>query len=87
MVCAASDNDFDLKDLNKYLPCGSGDLRGADAEVLESVLGSKKGPVNYFSMINDIEKKVKVIIDKRLLDAEWASFHPIDNTGSTAINR
>jgi len=22
-----------------------------------------------------------------LIDAEWASFHPMDNTGSTAINK
>lgn len=38
-------------------------------------------------MLNDTEKKVKVILDKRLLDAEWCSFHPMDNTASTAINR
>ena len=87
MVCAAVDNDFDLKDLNKYLPCSSGNLRGADLPDLEKYLGCRKGTVNYFSIINDVEKKVKVIMDKRLLDAEWASFHPMDNTGSTAINR
>jgi hypothetical protein len=36
-------------------------------------------------MINDVEKKVKVIIDKQLIDGEWASFHPMDCTASTAI--
>ena len=30
---------------------------------------------------------VKIIMDKRLVEAEWASFHPMDNTGSTAINK
>lgn len=87
LICAAHDNDFDMKDLNKYLPVGNGNLRGCDPEPLEQFLGCKKGMVNFFSMINDADKKVKVIIDKRLLEAEWASFHPMDNTASTAINR
>jgi hypothetical protein len=27
------------------------------------------------------------VIDKRLMDASYASFHPMDNSGSTAINQ
>ena len=41
--------------------------------------------VNFFSMINDTDKKVKVVMDKQLAEAKWASFHPMDCTGSTAI--
>ena len=63
LICAAVDNDFDLKDLNKYLPCGSGNLRGADPESLEKYLGCRKGTVNYYSMINDTTKAVKIIMD------------------------
>jgi len=87
LVCAAVDTVVDMKALNKYLPCGSGNLRGADADSLENILGCRKGVVNYFSIVNDTEKKVKVIMDQRLLDAEFTSFHPMDNTGSTAINK
>jgi len=42
---------------------------------------------NYFAMINDTGKNVKMIIDNKLMDAKFASFHPMDNTGSTAINK
>jgi|APSaa5957512535_1039671.scaffolds.fasta_scaffold220554_1 hypothetical protein len=42
---------------------------------------------NYFAMVNDTEKKVKIIVGQELLDAEFASFHPMDNSGSTAINK
>ena len=87
LVCAGVDTEVDMKGLNKYLPVGSGNLRGADAESLENVLGCRKGVCNYFAMINDVEKKVKIIMDKRLMDAEFVSFHPMDNTGSTAINK
>ena len=38
-------------------------------------------------MINDTEKKVKILVDKALVDAEWSSFHPMDNSASTAINK
>ena len=38
-------------------------------------------------MINDTGKNVKMIIDEKLMEAKFASFHPMDNTGSTAINK
>jgi hypothetical protein len=66
LVCADVNNQFDLKDLNKFLPCSSGNLRGADAEALEKYLGCKAGLVNYFSIANDTEKKVNVIVDIKL---------------------
>lgn len=87
LVCADVNNNFDMKDLNKYLPVKNGDLRGADLETLEKVLGCRKGLVNYFSIINDTQKAVKVIMDKRLIDAERVSFHPMDNTASTSISQ
>ena len=87
LVCAAHFTDVDLKKLNQYLPCTSGSLRGADAESLAKYLGSRQGTCNYFSMINDKDKKVKILLDQALLDAEYASFHPMDNAASTAINK
>jgi len=87
LICAGVDTEVDMKGLNKYLPVGSGNLRGADLESLEKYLGCYQGIVNYFSIVNDKENKVKVIYDKILYEAEWASFHPMDNTGSTVINR
>jgi hypothetical protein len=38
-------------------------------------------------MINDKNKEVMVILDKRLYDAPFVSFHPMDNSASIAINR
>lgn len=85
LICADVNNNFDLKDLNKYLPVKSGDLRAADEESLMTYLGCIKGLVNYFAMINDVDKKVKIIIDKKLMDAEFVSFHPMSHHASTAI--
>ena len=63
MVCASTDTNIDLKALNKYLPCASGSLRAADHDSLEKYLGCRQGMCNYFSMINDTGKNVKMIID------------------------
>lgn len=41
LLCAGVDTEVDMKGLNKYLPVGSGNLRGADLESLEKYLGCK----------------------------------------------
>ena len=37
--------------------------------------------------VGSIIRAVKVILDKRLYDAPFVSFHPMDNSASIAINR
>jgi len=86
LVCAEVDQEVDLKALSKHLGVGSGNLRGADADVLYKILGCRKGMVNYLSIVNDVEKKVKVLYDKKVYEAKWQSFHPMDNSASTCIN-
>ena len=45
----------------------------------------EQGHLSLFAKINDMENKVRVIIDKRLMDAEKVSLHPLINTASTII--
>lgn len=87
LVCAGVDTTVDMKALSKHLKVGSGNLRAADLESLEKYLGCRKGLVNYFATINDTGKNVKVLMDTVLMNAPFTSFHPMDNTGSTAINK
>lgn len=86
LVCAAVDTEVDLKALNKYLKVPSGKLTWGSEEALQEYLGCKKGNVNYFSIVNDKNNEVKVLFDKNLHQAKWASFHPMDNAASTCIN-
>jgi Ala-tRNA(Pro) deacylase len=64
----------------------SGSLRFADNSLLESILGVHQGHLSLFAKVNDVDKKVQVILDKRLLDAENVSLHPLVNTSSTIIS-
>lgn len=58
LVCASHDTAVDMKALTKKFGCGSGNLRGGSAEVMEQILGVKAGAVTLFSIVNDTEKKI-----------------------------
>lgn len=86
LVIAAHDTAIDMKGLTKHLKAGSGNLRGGDVEVMEAMLGAKKGSLNLFSIINDTAKKVHLIVDQRLIDSELIAFHPMQNDATSAIS-
>lgn len=87
LVVAAHDTNIDMKALEKHLKTGSGNLRAADPEVMESFIGVKKGAVNLFAILNDTDKKVKLIMDHRMMhDFHWVGFHPMQNDATTAIS-
>lgn len=48
------------------------------------MLGVAQGHLSLFAKINDAANKVKVIIDKRLMDAEKVLLHPLDEYGVDA---
>ena len=51
-------------------------------------LGARKGCLTLFSVINDTENAVKLIIDKRLAeDFTYIGFHPMVNTATCAITK
>ena len=86
LVCAAHDTKIVSKEVAKRVGVKPDNLRMADSEPLEKYLGCRQGMVNYYSIVNDISNQVIVVMDQRLLSAPFASFHPMDNTGSTAIS-
>ena len=76
-----------MKNLAKHLKTGSSNIRGGDEETMEQLLGVKKGAVNPFSIFNDKENKVKLLIDKRVAECETPlGFHPMVNTATTAVS-
>jgi Ala-tRNA(Pro) deacylase len=61
-------------------------LRFADPQSLMDHLGVTPGSVTPFGLINDIEHRVKVIVDAAILDGEIFNAHPLENSSTTAIN-
>jgi Ala-tRNA(Pro) deacylase len=57
----------------------------ASARTLAETLKVLPGSVSPFAVVNDSEKKVRVIFDERLRIAKTVSAHPLINTMTTTI--
>jgi Ala-tRNA(Pro) deacylase len=49
------------------------------------VLQLTPGSVTPFGLINDIARRVNVVLDQNMLASEWVNFHPLKNDASTTI--
>ncbi len=47
----------------------------------------RPGSVTVFALINDGARRVRLVLDKALLEHEIVNFHPLANTATTAISR
>lgn len=84
LIIADSEKQIDLKSLSKQI--GSTGLSFASEERLYKHLGLKTGAVSPFGLINDIEKNVIVLIDKKLTDKSIVNFHPNVNTATISVS-
>jgi len=54
-------------------------------DLLLEVLGLTPGSVTPFGLINDVARRVTVVIDADLPKSEWVNFHPLHNAASTTL--
>lgn len=85
LVVALNDTEIDLKTLHRVLGCGR--LSFGRADLLQETLGVKPGSVTPFSLINDSERRVEVVLDGAMMAHERLNFHPLENTATTNIAR
>ena len=85
LISAAQDTVIDLKRAAAVM--GSGRLSfGAEALMWET-LGVRPGSVTALGLINDIDRRVTFVLDRRLWDAAVVNFHPLTNTATTALDQ
>jgi Ala-tRNA(Pro) deacylase len=85
LIVALSETKVDLKSLPKQLGCGR--LSFAKPELLYDALGVPPGSVTAFAVMNDVARRVSVIVDAALLAHETVNCHPLENTATTNIAR
>jgi Ala-tRNA(Pro) deacylase len=85
LICALSETVIDLKRLPPVI--GSARLSFGSADLLYAALGVRPGSVTLFSLINDKDRQVRLVLDADMLNAEPVNFHPLTNTATTAISR
>jgi len=84
LICAQSDTQTKINKLHAHLGCKR--LSFGKAEYLLEHLGVTPGSVTLFSVINDTDNHVRLILDKALLDHDIVNFHPLLNNATTAIS-
>ncbi len=88
MVVLKDDARLDFKKY-KEIAGWSKKISFADEEDLKKYLGVSRGSCSVFSLINDREKRVRVVISEYIAKApenEKISFHPNDNTATVTIS-
>lgn len=84
LLTCLEDRQLELKALGEHL--GAKRLSFASAERLDTYLGVIPGAVTPLAAINDVEGKVTVVLDEKLLDHHPLNVHPLVNTMTTAIS-
>lgn len=85
LIAAHADSDLPLNKLHRAL--GVRRLSFGKPDLMEATLGVTPGSVTAFALINDLEGKVRFVIDAALMAHDPINFHPLINTGTTAISR
>jgi len=74
----------DLKALRHVLGA-KGNLSFGSAELLAEALGVEPGAVTPFAVLNDVDHRVTMALDRGVLDADPVNAHPLHNAATTAI--
>lgn len=84
LIVLQKDKRVDLKGIRKEL--NSRPLSFASEEDLSKYMKLSKGSVTPFGILNDIESKVEVVLDKEILLFERIGVHPNDNRATVWIS-
>jgi Ala-tRNA(Pro) deacylase len=83
LVVCRDELRVDLNALSKQLRAPR--FSFASAELLIETLGVPPGSVTPFAILNDMEGKIRVVLDGGMLALEPLNFHPLRNDRTTAI--
>jgi len=84
LLLTPGDKIFKTKDLSHQI--GSSRLSFADGAYMEQFLDITPGSLSILGLMNDREKRVRLLIDRDVLEAEFVCCHPCINTSSLRIS-
>lgn len=83
LLMMPGDKPFKTKDLSAQI--GSSRLSFGTPENMEKFLDITPGSLSILGLMNDSERKVRLLIDKDVLLSEYVGCHPCINTSSLRI--
>ncbi|WP_313013243.1 prolyl-tRNA synthetase associated domain-containing protein [Brevundimonas sp.] len=85
LISARQDTVIDLKRAAGAM--GSGRLSFGNETLMWETLGVRPGSVTALGLINDTDRRVTFVLDRRLWDADIVNVHPLTNTATTALDQ
>lgn len=85
LISARQDTVIDLKAAPKHI--GSDRLSFGNEALMWETLGVRPGSVTALGLINDIDRRVTFVLDRRLWEADVVNFHPLTNTATTGMDQ
>lgn len=85
LIAAEAHSQLKLNRLHRLI--GTKRLSFGPPELMEALLGVTPGSVTAFALMNDKETRVRFLVDAALMAHDPVNFHPLTNTGTTAISR
>lgn len=85
LIAAEAHSELRLNQLHRLI--GTKRLSFGKPDLMEELLGVTPGSVTAFALMNDREGKVRFLVDAALMAHDPVNFHPLTNTGTTAISR
>jgi len=84
LVTVGEEAEVDLKQIHHVIGAASRVSFGKP-EALMELLGVIPGAVTAFGLINDVEGKVKFVVDSALMEHDTINAHPLTNEATTSI--
>ena len=84
LLLMEGDKVFKTKYLSKALGCAR--LSFATDEQMEALLDITPGSLSVLGLMNDPEKKVRLVVDRPVLEQPEIGFHPCLNTSTLAVS-
>jgi Ala-tRNA(Pro) deacylase len=86
LLTLEEDAEIDLKRVHVLIGA-SGRVSFGRPDMLMALLGVEPGAVSVFCVANDVEGRVKLVLDEALMRHPVINAHPLVNTATTAISR
>lgn len=83
LLLMEGDKVFKTKELSAQLEVSR--LSFADASFMEAFLDITPGSLSVMGLMNDKDFRVRLVIDKPVLDGEYIGFHPCINTSTLRV--
>ena len=83
LLCMPEEKPFKTKNLSHQI--GSARLSFASAEDMEQLLGCTPGSASILGLMNDTDHRVRLLLDRPVIESEWFGCHPCKNDASLKL--